>query len=80
MTERNQQSDVKMNTNKSGEKAYEGFIQAAGEDGNTERRHFSSSLPGGGGSQYASAEKQQPGQQDGSGNSRSTYLTNTTST
>ena len=38
------------------DKAYEGFVQAAGEDGDTERRHFSS-LPG---NQYQSAS-QQPG-------------------
>ena len=30
---------------KKADKAYEGFVQAAGEDGDTERRHFSS-LPG----------------------------------
>ena len=36
---------------KKADKAYEGFVQAAGEDGDTERRHFSS-LPG---NQYQSA-------------------------
>lgn len=37
--------DVKLKIGKGAEKGYEGFVQAAGEDGDTERRHFSS-LPG----------------------------------
>ena len=37
--------DVKLKSGKGAEKGYEGFVQAAGEDGDTERRHFSS-LPG----------------------------------
>jgi len=54
MTERNQGiistpthsgHDIMLKSGKGGEKAYEGFVQAAGEDGDTERRHFSS-LPG----------------------------------